>query len=97
MERGDDIAKVDRTLIGMDEEHCERDFILDSIKNRKTMEAGKSKGNVVTSIILFSSHVHLFACILFNSTPALFRLLVPRTVETEQIKHVEKLFEIYYL
>jgi len=28
MERGDDIATVGRTLIGMDEEHRERDFIL---------------------------------------------------------------------
>jgi len=35
MERSDDIAKVGRTLIGMDEEHRERDFILDSIKNQK--------------------------------------------------------------
>jgi len=42
MERGDDIAKVGRTLIGMNEELCERDFILDSIKNQKPMEAGKS-------------------------------------------------------
>jgi len=39
MERGDDIAKVGRTLIGMDEEQRERDFILE--KNRKLMEAGK--------------------------------------------------------
>jgi len=29
---GDDIAKVGRTLIGMVEEHRERNFILDSIK-----------------------------------------------------------------
>jgi len=50
MERRDDIAKVGRTLIGMDEEHHERDFILDSIKNRKPMEAGISRGNVVMSI-----------------------------------------------
>jgi len=35
MERGDDIAKVGRTLIGMNEEHSERDFKLDSIKIRK--------------------------------------------------------------
>jgi len=49
MERGDDIAKVCRALIGMDEEHRERDFILDLIKNRKPMEANKSRGNVVTS------------------------------------------------
>jgi len=49
MERGDDIATVDRTLIGMDEEHRERDFVLDSTKNRKLMEAGKNRGNVVTS------------------------------------------------
>jgi len=47
-ERGDDIAKVSRTLIGMDEEHA-RDFILYSIKNQKPMEAGKSRGNVVAS------------------------------------------------
>jgi len=37
MERGDDIAKVGRTLIGMDKEHRERNFILDSIKNRAVM------------------------------------------------------------
>jgi len=49
MERGDDIAKVGRTLIGMDEEHRELDFILDSIKNRKPMEASKSRANVVVS------------------------------------------------
>jgi len=49
MERIDDIAKVGRTLIGMDEEHRERNFILDSIKNRRPMEAGKSRGNVGTS------------------------------------------------
>jgi len=49
MERGDDIVKVDRTLIGMDEEHRERDHIMDSIKNRKPMEAGKSRDNVVTT------------------------------------------------
>jgi len=48
MERGDEIAKVSRTLIGMDEEHRERDFKLDSIKNRKPMETSKSRGNVVT-------------------------------------------------
>jgi len=42
MERGDDIAKVGRTLIGMDEKHRERDFVLVLIKNRKPMEAGKS-------------------------------------------------------
>jgi len=49
MERRDDIAKVGRTLIGMDEEHHERDIILGSIKSRKPMEAGKSRGNMVTS------------------------------------------------
>jgi len=49
VERGDDIAKVDRTSIGMDEEHRERHFIMNSIKNRKPMEAVKSRGNVVTS------------------------------------------------
>jgi len=42
MERGDDIAKVGSTLIVMVELHCEPDFILDPIKNRKPMEAGKS-------------------------------------------------------
>jgi len=49
MERGDDIAKPGRTLIVVDEKHRERDFIVDSIKNQKPMEAGKSRGNVVTS------------------------------------------------
>jgi len=49
VERGDDIAKVGRTLIAMDEERHERDFLLDSIKNRKSMAAGKSRGNVVMS------------------------------------------------
>jgi len=49
LDRGDDIAKVGRTLIGMDEEHRECNFILDLIKNMKAMEAGKSRGNVVTS------------------------------------------------
>jgi len=34
MERGDDIAKVGRTLIGMNEEHSERDFIMDSRFNQ---------------------------------------------------------------
>jgi len=34
MERGDDIAKVGRTLIGMEKEHEERDFILDSLRRR---------------------------------------------------------------
>jgi len=46
METDDNIAKV---LIGMDEEHRERDFILDSIKNRKPMEADKSRYIVVGS------------------------------------------------
>jgi len=41
MARGDNIAKVGKTLIGVDEEHRERDVILDSIKNRKPIEAGK--------------------------------------------------------
>jgi len=49
MERGDDISEVSRALIGMDEEHRERDYVLDSIKNRKPIEAGKSRGNVVSS------------------------------------------------
>jgi len=49
MERADDIAKVGMTLIGMNEEHCECDFLLDSVKNQKRMGAGKSRGNVVTS------------------------------------------------
>jgi len=39
MKRGEDIAKVGWALIGMDKEHRKRDFILDTIKNRKPMEA----------------------------------------------------------
>jgi len=49
MERGDDISKVGTTLIGMDEKYRDRDFIRDSIWNRKPTEAGKSRGNVVAS------------------------------------------------
>jgi len=49
MERDNDIAKVGRTLIGMDEEHHEHDCILDLIMNWKPMKAGKRRGNVVAS------------------------------------------------
>jgi len=49
MERDDDIAKIGRKLIYMDEEHRERDSILYLIKNYKPMEAGQSRGNVVMS------------------------------------------------
>jgi len=42
MERGDNISKVGRILFGMDAEHHERDIILNSIKNRKPMEAGNA-------------------------------------------------------
>jgi len=49
MEKGDDIAKIGRILIGMDEEQSERDFVLDSIKDRKPMKVGKSRGNEVAS------------------------------------------------
>jgi len=39
MERGDDVVKVGRTLIGMDEGHRERDFILDSISQWRLARA----------------------------------------------------------
>ena len=40
MERDDDIAKVRRTLIGMDEEHHKRDFVLNPRKNWKLVKTG---------------------------------------------------------
>jgi len=54
MDRGDDIAKVGRTLIGMDEAHRECKSVrfytgFDKEPERKPMEAGNSRGNVVTS------------------------------------------------
>jgi len=47
MERG--ILPGRQDIDWYDKEHRERDIILDSIKNRKPMEADKSRGNVVTS------------------------------------------------
>jgi len=35
-------------------------------------------------------YVTLFACLLLNGTSALFRPLVPRIVEVEHTRHVEK-------
>jgi hypothetical protein len=40
VERDDDIAKVGRTLIGMDEEHRERDFVLYSRMDWKPVKTG---------------------------------------------------------
>jgi len=40
MERDDDIAKVSRTLIGMDEEHHELDFVSNSKMNCNRVKTG---------------------------------------------------------
>jgi len=40
MDRDDDITKVSRTLMGMDEEHHECDFVLNSIMNWKPRKTG---------------------------------------------------------
>jgi len=40
METDDDITKVSRTLIGMDEEHRESDFALDSKRNWMPVKTG---------------------------------------------------------
>ena len=40
MERGDDIAKVSRTLIGMNDEHCECDLVLNPKMNWKPVKTG---------------------------------------------------------
>ena len=49
MEGDDDIAKVSRTLIGMDVEHRERDFIQNPNMNWKPVKTGLGRGNMVVS------------------------------------------------
>ena len=49
MEREDDIVKAGRTLIGMDVEHRERDFIQNLKINGKPVKTGKGRGNMLAS------------------------------------------------
>ena len=49
MKRDDNIAKVSRTPIGMDEEHREHDFVLNPKTNYKPEKTGLGRYNMVMS------------------------------------------------